>query len=319
MAHRVETMAFANEVPWHGLGFNEKATASVAQWMKSSKTNWGVSKIPVTITLPKKGLTTVKGEFALVRDSDESVLSMVGATYKPVQNAEVFEFFRKFCEAGHMTMETAGSLSNGRYIWVLARVGNNFAIGPTKARDEIRPYLLIMSPHVFGKALTIQYTTVRVVCWNTLNMALGSGLKGDGTGYRMLHSKKWEFAKEEAEHALGLAMKQTAEFKEAAAFLATKKAAEKQVEDFFKDVLRVKADAKKAPVAINKFRAALEGAPGAQLVTAKGTWWGALNAVTYIADHANGSKRETALTNAWTGHQRGIKRRALKLALEAAI
>jgi phage/plasmid-like protein (TIGR03299 family) len=234
-----------------------------------------------------------------------------------VQNADAFAFFKKFCAAGQMKMETAGSLWGGRYVWALARVGKDFTVGADK-KDEVRPYILLMSPHSHGKSLIIQYTTVRVVCWNTLSMALGSDLKGNGRGFRMPHTRHFEFAKTEAEAALGLAIKQSEDFKEAAALLSKKKATKAKTEEFFLKVLKAKEDAKKAPVMLPKFRAALEHAPGQQTLSAKGTWWGALNAVTYIVDHSTGSSRDTALKGAWLGNHANTKRRALELALDYA-
>lgn len=322
MAHKVETMAWANEVPWHGLGDMVDGKQTPAQMCKASKTNWTVSKQALYVMKGGKHVA-VPGEFALMRDSDGTVFDIVGDVYKPVQNEQVFEFFKKFCDAGHMTMETAGSLWGGRYVWVLARINKDFAIGKT---DEVRPYLLIMSPHQHGKSLLMQYTAIRVVCWNTLTMAIGASLKGDGQGFRMPHSQAFDVKKEEAEKVLKLMVDQTAEFKQASELLAKKKVTKEKVEQFFIDVLSPKKtddkseekETKRTPVLLPKFRAALEHAPGAQLATAKGTWWGALNAVTYIIDHEVGSDRQTALKGAWLGNHANTKRRALAMAIERA-
>jgi phage/plasmid-like protein (TIGR03299 family) len=308
-------MAYAGEVPWHGLGVNVKDNMTPEQMQKAAKLDWTVSKRRMSFLRADGKTEEIKGEYALVRDSDEQVLTTVGATYKPVQNSQAFDFFKKFTKAGHMKMETAGSLWGGRYVWALARLGKDFSVGKT---DEIRPYLLICSPHVHGRSLLMQYTAIRVVCWNTLTMAVGANVKGDGTGFRMPHSRDFSVEASVAEQALGLMVQQTDDFKEASNFLAKKKAKADEIDKFFLEVLRVKDDAKKTPIALPKFRAALNHAPGAQLSTAKGTWWGALNAVTYVIDHETGRERATSLRNAWVGHTAGIKRRALALALEKA-
>lgn len=325
MSHKVESMAWANEVPWHGLGVQVADTLTPAQMLKASQCDWTVSKRRIYMDGKdqhgKAAKIEVPQEFALVRDSDQSVLSMVGSSYEPVQNETVFEFFKDFCKAGKLKIETAGSLWGGRYVWVLARVNADFQVGKS---DEVRPYILMMSPHVFGKALLFQYTPIRVVCWNTLTYALGEKLRGDGSGFRILHSQDFKVKSEEAKLALKLALDQTTEFKAASILLAKKRATDEKVGEFFLRVLRPTAtktelaDMKKTPVLVPKFQLALEKAPGAQLVTAKGTWWGALNAVSYIIDHEIGRDRQTGLKNAWLGYHANTKMRALKLAMEYA-
>jgi len=326
MAHKVESMAYAGQVPWHGLGVNVDHKQTPAQMMKASKTDWKVSKRQLHYPDTAGKLIPADGEFAIVRDTDDKLLTTVGATYMPVQNEEIFDFFKKFTTAGKMTMETAGSLSDGQYIWALARLGKDFKVGNGKGGDEVRPYLLIMSPHVHGKALIMQYTPIRVVCWNTLSMALGSDLKGKrGEGFKMAHSQKWDAKSGEAEIALNLAMVQTEEFKDCAQHLAKKKATKDTVDKYFLSILtnpgkKIEGteESKKTPTLLPKFRAALERAPGATMPSAQGTWWGALNAVTYVIDHEVGKDRQTALRGAWVGNHQKTKLRALQLAIEGA-
>lgn len=324
MTAAVETMAYANEVPWHGLGNKVTNKMSPEEMAKAAGITWTVSKRPMQfLGADQKTWMPSKEDFALVRDSDDRQLSTVGQTWKPVQNLEALDFFTKFAKAGHMTMETAGSLWNGRYIWGLARIGKDFSLGG-KTSDEVRGYLLLASPHVRGKAMLMQFTAIRVVCWNTFCMAIGSNMKGDGTGFRVPHSMKFDDAcKAQAETALGLTTKQMDEFKDAATLLSKKKMKPDQVEEFFCEVLRfdpkeAKKNEEREPQKLSKFRAALVHAPGQQLPTALGTVWGAFNAVTYVIDHETGRERETALKNAWLGNTANIKRRAFELAVKAA-
>lgn len=323
MAHKVETMAYAGEVPWHGLGESVSHDLTPEEMLKAAKLDWTVSKQPLYIK-PNgdASLAEVPRGYAITRDSDHKVLSIVGETYKPVQNAEALDFFKKFTEAGHMKMETAGSLSGGRYIWALARVGEDFKLGKS---DEVRSFLLLMSPHTFGKSLIIQFTPIRVVCWNTLSLALGSSLKGTGTSFRMPHTQVFDArTAASAEMALGIAKSDVEQFREASILLSKKKAKPEQVEEFFCRVLQFNPketkDGKKPrePLALPKLRQALTHAPGQQLNTAAGTWWGALHSVTYVFDHETGTNRDTALTNAWIGHKATLKRKALEFALEYA-
>jgi phage/plasmid-like protein (TIGR03299 family) len=314
-------MAYAGATPWHGLGEKVTNNLSPVQMLKAAKIDWTVSKRDVAFKNSKGVWVPSKDKFVLARDTDDAALTMVGATYKPVQNEEAMDFFKKFVVAGKMKMETAGSLWGGRYIWALASIEKEFSVGKT---DAVKSYLLLCQPHVHGKAMVMQYTAIRVVCWNTLNFALGSNLKGDGTAFRMPHSTAFDDAvKKQAETALGLASQQTDEFKSASILLSKKKIDKAKVEQYFNEVLqfdpsKAKADGLRVPRMFTKFQEALVHAPGHDLASAEGTLWGAMNAVTYVIDHEVGRDRGTALRNAWLGHLSNTKRRAFTVAVKMA-
>ena len=125
MAHNVETMAWANDIPWHGLGVEVESNLTPLQMLEAADLNWTVSKRPsYTIATPDwtEDVELIQAEdtYHIVRDSDNTILSHCGKNYVPFQNERVFEFFKRFTEAGQMTMETAGSLRNGKEIWGLA-------------------------------------------------------------------------------------------------------------------------------------------------------------------------------------------------------
>jgi phage/plasmid-like protein (TIGR03299 family) len=325
MTHAVESLAYYKaEVPWHGLGNPVNNNLSPVQMLKAAGIDWTVSKRKMFFEKKDGTMCASKDDLALVRDADEIKLSTVGTTYKPVQNAEAMEFFKKFIIAGKMKMETAGSLWGGRYIWGLARIGKDFKLGKD---DEVRGFLLMCQPHVHGKAMLLQTTGIRVVCWNTLTMAIGSSLKGDGTAFRMPHSMDFnDEVKAAAEQALGLATSQMAEFQEAATLLSKKKVTAVETESYFCDVLefdpkeaKKKKDGEdKEPRMLPHLRAALTLAPGQEMGSALGTLWGSFNAVTYVIDHETGRDRSTALRRAWLGSNARLKRRALDLAIARA-
>jgi len=325
MSDEVETMAYAKEggVPWHGFGNPVSNKMSPESMMKAGGCDWTVSMRDVFYK--KSGVyQKVLDKKLLVRDTDEMPLTMAGLHWKPVQNKVIVEFFKKFVAEGHMTMETLGSLCSGKYIWALAKVNSNFSLGKD---DEVRGYLLLMNPHVFGKSMIIQLTSIRVVCWNTLNYALGHGLKGKEGAFRMPHSMEFtDEVRKQAEVALGLAKEQMGEFKAVATLLSKKRITEKQTEDYFCDVLQFdpkKAKKKKneeikVPLMLPKFQQALNVAPGHDLSSSRGTLWGALNAVTYVVDHKIGRDREASLRTAWFGQKAALKRRAVDLAVDLA-
>jgi hypothetical protein len=117
----------AGGVPWHREGVPVDNDMTVDAMLKASSLDWSVSKHPIYFPMPvspgeKQKMRLVPDEFALVRDNDMAVLDTVGRGYIPVQNHDVFDFFKRYVEAGDMELETAGSLKGGRFIWVLAKI-----------------------------------------------------------------------------------------------------------------------------------------------------------------------------------------------------
>ena len=334
MAHNVETMAWTNEEPWHGLGERVDGNLTPKEMAKAARIDWTVSKRELWMGGGEDSdgsLLRVPGNYALVRDTDNRVLSpSVSEGYKPFQNLEVIEFFDKFVKAGDMTMETAGSLRNGQFIWALSKLKSDFEL---PGGDKVNGYLLLMSPHKVGFGLWIQFTPIRVVCNNTLSLALGFNLdskQGMSVAaqqkgvFRFPHLSEFDGqAKRMAEEALGLSTNQMSEFRAAAAVLASAPANEEEIRDYLLDVFGVRRAIeegvqKREPKAITHVMEALEKAPGADLKSARGTWWGAVNAVTYAIDHTLGANRDSRMSSAWFGERSTYKRRALSLALEKA-
>jgi len=322
MTAYVENIAYIGEKPWHGIGFELPKDATPDLIMKAAELDWTVSK--KELVLKDNPKTELKRHFAIVRDSDKSVLSVVGPRYVPVQNKEVFEFFKRFCDAGKMSMETAGSLKSGRYVWALAKLNDTFRVNGSK--DQVSSYLLLSSPYEPNISLVAQFTPIRVVCWNTLNFALGSNLKGKGEHViRLPHVREFDANIQiVAQETLEAAHQQMVEFKKAADFLATVPAAEENVHQYFVDVFKLEDAVEKAkekgkePRLLTFLKAANDHGPGANMKTAKGTWWGALNAATYIVDHNRGHSADGFLYNAWYGSGAIAKRQAVRKALEWA-
>ena len=295
MSHEVETMAWAGEKPWHGLGVEVDPNLTPLEMQEAAKLNWTVSKRPsYTLDAPEwsedVGIIQAENTFHIVRDSDNRILSHCGRDYIPIQNEDVFKFFKRFTEAGHMTMETAGSLKDGGEIWGLAKIAEDFELA---GGDQIKGYLLIDQPHIVGRSMTIKLTPIRVVCNNTLTMAL----RQDGTAsFRMPHVREFgDEVIEAAEEALGLSAEQMTKFKEAATLLSNKKAKHSEVLDYvgeiyqpimiaeYRNEQRLREEGTAIGIQeplkdkLNKFPSlvvdAMEHSPGANLKSAKGTWW----------------------------------------------
>ena len=158
MAHLVETMAYAGETPWHGLGVRVSNDLTPVQMMDKAGLNWGVEKVDSFIRVGDQEIKT--GQQALIRTSDNKVLTNVGQDWNPVQNSEAFEFFSEYVLAGDMEMHTAGSLKGGRMVWALAKVKESFDI---LGGDQVDSYLLFSNPHEYGKSIDVRFTPIRVV------------------------------------------------------------------------------------------------------------------------------------------------------------
>ena len=316
MAHMIEMvngkaqMAYSGAVPWHGLGVSVPADLTPEQMLDAAGINWEVEKIPA---YAKVGGKNVKiGQSALVRQSDNSILDVVSDDWNPVQNAEAFEFFNEFVMAGDMEMHTAGSLRDGQIIWGLAKVKESFELFKG---DKIDSYLLFSNFHKYGFSTDVRFTPIRVVCNNTLTLSLNSKVE------RMVKiSHRKQFNPENVKDMLGIATEKLAKYKDMAAFLGSKKAKEENIVEYFKRVFPVSGanDKKQKDMSKNAQLAhdILHTQPGAEF--AEGSWWQPFNAVTFVTDHLAGRSTDTRLTSAWYGYHKGIKTKALELAVEMA-
>ena len=340
MAHMVETMAYAGKVPWHGLGNKVDGNLTPDEMLVAAQLDWTVSKRPLyyadkpntwDLNDPRGEASMLKADkhYAIVRDTDNRVLSHCGEAFVPFQTQETMSFFKKFTDAGHMEMDTAGSLSDGERVWGLAKIKKGFKLA---GGDEIEGYLLMANSHKVGSAMTIMFTPIRVVCNNTITLALNQeGMTGK---FRVLHLQMFdEEIMQSAEQALGISGEQMKQFQEQSEFLASKRAKQDQIDNYIAEMLqpkllidRAKADSLEQPPIHEQFtntselvRQAIELSPGATLQSAKGTWWGALNGLTYVMDHQKkSSSQDNRLVSAWFGNSAVTKRKALTKALEYA-
>ena len=318
MSHMVETMAYAGQLPWHGLGTRVSENISVDEMMVESGLDWEVQKVPAYADL--NGTRIHSGHDMLVRTSDNTALDMVTGNWNPVQNAEAFDFFREFVEAGDMEMHTAGALQDGKRVWCLAKVKDDFTIG---GKDLVESYLLLTNPHMYGRAVDIRFTPIRVVCNNTLTLSLGQ--KGD---YQVSMSHKKAFNADEAKNLLGVAKDKMSQYEEMAKFLNVKRWTDETVKAYFATVFpNTNPNAKNKTFPIAEFdkyasknaKRALEVMPiqpGADM--GAGSFWQAYNAVTYLTDHELGRSADSRLASAWYGLNKVKKVKALELAIEFA-
>lgn len=320
MAHMIEFLngkynfAYAGEPTWHGLGKLVSPDLTPDQIMVEAGADWTVAKIPLTVNLSKwhgpAGNKTATKHSALVRESDGNILDIVTDDWNPVQNSEAFNFFHDFVAAGDMQMHTAGVLRDGKTVFALAKVNDGFTLDNG---DSVDSYLLFTNNHEYGKATDIRFTPIRVVCNNTLTMALGGKVdKVFKAGHRTA------FNAETAKLALGVAHEKLVAYKEAAEFLASKRYTVESMKEYFKEIypvtganIREKEMSRPANICMD----IIEQQPGAEF--AKGSWWNAFNAVTFFSDHMQGSNDNRAY-NAMIGTVANLKAKALEKAVEYA-
>jgi phage/plasmid-like protein (TIGR03299 family) len=308
-------MCYVGETPWHSLGTQIPADSTPEQVMEAAGLDWSVNKMPLTVDYTSPILGDMKidtGHSALVRDSDMSVLDVVPSSWNPVQNKDAFAFFDEFIERGEMTMETAGSIRNGRKVWALAKVKEGFSLFNG---DDVEGYLLFSNPHYFGRSVDIRFCATRVVCQNTLTMALSEVSEN-----QVRHSHRTEFNADKVKQVLGLAHNKMEQYKEQAAFLGSKKYNDENIVEYFQRIFPVLTQKRESRKTMSKqaerAMEILDTQPGADF--ARGSWWQAMNATTFILSNEYGRNEESRLDSLWYGanQQRGLK--AMKVALEMA-
>ncbi len=163
MAANVETMFYTREKPWHGLGTMVQEAPVSAEALTMAGLDWRVIQKPIQTV----DGTTISGFKANLRETDRQVLGVVTDRYKVVQNDEAFAFTDRLLGEG-VTYETAGALQGGRRVWLPARLPHHYIING----DEMDPYLVFMNSHDGSGSIKVAVTPIRVVCQNTLNLAL---------------------------------------------------------------------------------------------------------------------------------------------------
>ena len=312
MSHELEIvdgvakMAYVGAKPWHGLGVELEEGVTPKEMMVAAGLDWEVEKVNMYYGMMDE--IKVETKQALIRKTDQKLLDIVGVDWNPVQNVEAFNFFDSFCKQGQMTMHTAGSLVDGKRVWALAKIASDFELF---SGDKVEGFLLFSNPHKFGQAVDIRFTPVRVVCNNTLTLSLGSAAQN---AVKLNHRR--EFEPEGVKQVLGLASQHMDEYKETAQFLGSKQVSDDEFKRFLTEIFGESKKDDKLTRSAQMAYDVLDTQPGAEF--ARGSWWSALNAVTYVTDHQLGRAGDTRLNSIWYGATRTKKIEAVKKAVEYA-
>lgn len=230
MSAEVETMFYVRETPWHGLGTQVTEALSSREALIAAGLDWSV----VQKELYTENGNHVQGFYANVRDRDEKILGVVTNRYRIVQNREAFAFTDDLLGKG-VKYETAGSLREGRKIWILARLPKAYRL----AEDKVTPYLVFSNSHDGSGAIKVAMTPVRVVCNNTLNLALQ---RADRI-WSANHTGNMESKLEDARMTLFMAENYMNELSKEADRLSKRLVSDAEVEEYVRMLLPIATDA----------------------------------------------------------------------------
>jgi len=316
--HLVQSMAYVGEQPWHGLGHHLAPHQPLDVWARQAGMDWRIEaadvQYDVTQSIPE-ALHAFPEQRVLYRSDTKTPLSVVSRRYKVVQPAEILEFYRDLSEVGGYELETAGVLKEGKKFWALARTGHSVTL---KGRDTVNGYLLLATACDGTLATTAQFTSVRVVCNNTLAIALR-----DNAGTVKVPHRS-EFDAQAVKRQLGIAITPWSAFEDYITELAHCRVADRTVETFLQKVFAHPAPASALGAsavneqAVQKVRSLYQGqGRGAEQPSARGTAWGLLNGVTeYVDHHRRARSLDYRRDGAWFGSGAAIKQRAWLEALK---
>lgn len=310
MSHNVEQMMYnkQNGKTWHGLGVAAEGLSDSHEVMEKAGLDWEVEKHP----LQTEGGIYVPDQYAMVRNSDNSVLGTVGSRYEPLQNKNAFEFFDPIVDRDEAIYETAGSLRGGRQVWLLAKMPDHIQVG--NGDDRIEKYVMLTNSHDGSKPVVAKITPVRVVCSNTLSWAL----KGSGSEVRIRHTQSMRSQLQEAHKTLNVVNKIYAQLDQAYNAMLSTKVSTNDMDAYFNQVFNKGRDevATRTENTIDEVKRLLEEGAGVDMPELRGTMWHAYNAVTEYVDFYKDYRSGTDVTHAITfGSGATRKEKAFKHAM----
>jgi phage/plasmid-like protein (TIGR03299 family) len=303
-------MAFVGETPWHGLGQELEQGASFEEWQKAAGMDWHIQSAPVHYEYQDDNLhhnlLAFKGQNVLYRSDNNEALSIVTNRYKPVQPVEVLHFFKSLVEENGFKLHTAGTLKGGRRMWALAETGN---FSEVSQDDKVGSYLLLSTSCDRTLATTARFTTVRVVCNNTLSIAVGS----NANMVSFSHIQKFDH--EAVKAKLANSVESFGAFMDMAKYFKKQQMTQVAVDSFLFDLLKEPEQTCQYVANTRSFKkiACLFDGEAKGFDMAKHTKWGMINAVTEYVDHFAGHSQDNRLNNAWFGNGERLKNKAVEL------
>jgi len=315
MSHEIATMtdgrsamAYVGDAPWHGLGQQLSVGATLEVWSKEAGLNFTVNEADVKYQVGT-GIAVFPSRKVLYRSDTNVPLAVVGSKYKVVQPMDVLEFFRNLTVQHGWQLETAGVLFNGAKYWALARTGQEVRI---KGQDLLQDYVLLATACDGTLKTTSKRTSIRVVCNNTLSIATARGMS-----VKVSHATTFNADAVQAEMGLTDCW---ADFAESMSQLAERRVSNAEAVQYVVALFGDKTlpiDQQPAIQTIAKVLQLFDGqGRGSDLVSAKGTAFGLVNAATEYIDWHKGVDQSRRLDNAWFLGGASVKERAFSLATE---
>jgi phage/plasmid-like protein (TIGR03299 family) len=337
-------IAYVGQTPWHSLGFQLEKGASIEEWAKAARMEWEIFRAPVKfdvirssaigneeeMLLRKQGLSGLTetliypDKHVLYRSDTNSPLSVVSPSYNIVQPQEVLEFYRDLVGTADMQLETAGVLFGGRRFWALANTGRMVDLAGTKVDgknipDTVKGYLLLTTSCDGTLATTAQFTSVRVVCNNTLSIAT----KDNNTRIRVPHNRVWKPS--EVKEQLGFIDEGWNKFSDQLKLLSQANAPRDQAVEYLVKLFGEEGVAVEdqspavAQKCANIWSLFTGEGIGSDYTSSDGTWFGLINAITETMDyHTSHRTTDSRLNNSWYGAGNTLKTKAFELALDYA-
>lgn len=347
MAHFWESGFVVREQAWHGLATVLDRAPTTQEALRQSGLDWHVNLQPVYARLtdsnsPHDGNTIeCEDHRAMVRDVHKQdgsvasdVLGIVGTRYCPLQNVDAFAWFNPLAADGSVELESAGSVKGGRHVWILARIASKPLQVGRNPQDVASPYLLLSNSHDGSRAVTVAFTPIRVVCWNTLSAANRQADKRGASSRKVRHTAAAANTLAGVRETISL---ESRNFEAKALLwreLAKTDVARPYSQELARQVARYARIVFGSPATVAKHKAegTLEELPE---VRAESHLWelvhkgpgadsagvspfGLYMAATHYSDHFNGHTAETRLASTWFGAGAQVRERAEQAALELA-
>ncbi len=306
------------ETPWHGLGVVLDSPPSIQEGLKESKLDWDVKKLSLYAKTDKEIEVPAQ---AIMREDTQEILGVVGMSYEPLQNTEAFDIFDPLVSSGDLLLETAGSLKNGRRVWVLGRINTD---GKDVGKDDpVNPYVLLSNSHDGTTAVRFGFTPVRVVCNNTLTAAERAS---SSNLIRLIHRKGIKENLEELRNMLALSKRSFEASIDAYRWLASRQINQKDLEKYVKIIFSDKPEEtyknftqddkdRKLTRSENKVIEFFEQGKGSIAGT---NWWRGYNAFNEYLLWSRGIKIDNRIDSAWFGDGKRWDSLALDYAMRMA-
>ena len=327
MAHELQidtetgkaSMFYIDEVPWHGLGEKLSGPATSAEAIRAAGLDWKVSKQELYVNQGRR-YAKAEGWHAVTRpgtgkEPEHVVLGVVGSGYTPLQNSEAFTFFDNIVGKKSAIYHTAGALGQGERVWILAKLPDCIQVTGDDVADK---YLLLSNSHNGSSAVQVKFTPVRVVCNNTLTLALSQG-----DTIRIPHTRDVREMLRHAEQTLGIINHSYTTIAEVFKIMANVQMNNEKIKAYLEKVFPLPKDPydtygnKKALENLILAEYLFDQGKGNRLEGVTGTLWAAYNGVTELIDHRDTRRTpDQRLSSIWFGYGCQVKTRAYRVAMD---